>query len=149
MWPRVLVCAREMAAPLIVWHGAGSAFCQKPSSAPPTGMMAHLTNASLTKRSRGGTASGRRGTGAEPAASASAQLLHSKHMSSDTALMLCSGQAALSTVHLCIMRHLAHDAAARSRTSAVTPRGGLGGEQEATGDGSKIAQSKPSRDKRE
>lgn len=53
-WPRVPVCAGEMAAALIVWHGAGAASCQKSSSDSPTGMMAHLTNASLTKRANDG-----------------------------------------------------------------------------------------------
>lgn len=36
----------EMATALIVWHRAAAAFCQKSSSDSPTGMMAHLTNAS-------------------------------------------------------------------------------------------------------
>lgn len=36
----------EMAEALIVWHRAVAAFCQKSSSDSPTGMMAHLTNAS-------------------------------------------------------------------------------------------------------
>lgn len=36
----------EMAATLIVWHRAAAPFCQKSSSDSPTGMMAHLTNAS-------------------------------------------------------------------------------------------------------
>lgn len=46
-WPcvRVRPCD-EMAAALIVWHGAAAALCQKSSSDSPTGMMAHLTNAS-------------------------------------------------------------------------------------------------------
>lgn len=62
MWPRVLVCAGEMAAALIVWHGAGSASCQKSSSDSPMGMMAHLTNASLTKRASDAGPTFRRGT---------------------------------------------------------------------------------------
>lgn len=36
----------EMATTLIVWHRAAAPFCQKSSSDSPTGMMAHLTNAS-------------------------------------------------------------------------------------------------------
>lgn len=48
---RAWLCVRvrpcdEMATALIVWHGAAAAFCQKSSSDSPTGMMAHLTNAS-------------------------------------------------------------------------------------------------------
>ena len=46
-WPcvRVRPCD-EMATALIVWHRAAAALCQKSSSDSPTGMMAHLTNAS-------------------------------------------------------------------------------------------------------
>lgn len=48
---RACLCVRvrpcdEMAVALIVWHRAAAALCQKSSSDSPTGMMAHLTNAS-------------------------------------------------------------------------------------------------------
>lgn len=45
LYIRVRPCD-EMATTLIVWHRAAAAFCQKSSSDSPTGMMAHLTNAS-------------------------------------------------------------------------------------------------------
>lgn len=53
----------EMATALIVWHRAAAAFCQKSSSESPTGLMAHLTNASPTKRANNADPTDRRKSG--------------------------------------------------------------------------------------
>lgn len=52
-----------MATALIVWQRAAAAFCQKSSSDSPTGMMAHLTNASPTKRASNADPTDRRKSG--------------------------------------------------------------------------------------
>ncbi len=52
-----------MATALIVWHRAAAAFCQKSSSDSPTGMMAHLTNASPQEQANNADPSSRRNNG--------------------------------------------------------------------------------------
>lgn len=98
-WPcvRVRPCD-EMATALIVWHGAVAAFCQKSSSDLPTGMMAHLTNASPTKRANNADPTGRRkaargrgaGRGGPPRSDTSGSLEHPDCVLYSRSSILCN-----------------------------------------------------------